>query len=256
MKEFIKNGKDLKICVELLNAKGEGLAIIMHGFGGNKDQPHIRTFADSFLEKGFKVLLFDTTNTFGESEGKYEDATITTSYNDLVDVITWAKKQSWFESPFYLAGHSLGEISTALYAENYPSEVKGLAPISTVVSGKLSLESPKSKNNWRDWKEKGEHKYMSSGGFEKRVPWTHYEDRLNYDLLINSTVLKMPVLMIVGDSDESTPVEHQKIFYDSLGTDKELHIIKDAPHTFKKKEHLDEIKEYFVKWIDKVENMS
>ena len=60
----------------------------MHGLGGFKEQKHIQTFADAFLENNFTVVLFDTTHTYGESEGKYEDATTTNYYEDLEDVIT------------------------------------------------------------------------------------------------------------------------------------------------------------------------
>jgi pimeloyl-ACP methyl ester carboxylesterase len=51
-----------------------------------------------------------------------------------------------------LCGHSLGGISTTLYAQKYPELVKALAPISTVVSGKLSIEAHKKEDidNWRD----------------------------------------------------------------------------------------------------------
>src|SRR5437667_2029568 len=116
----------------------KGLAFVMHGLGGTKDEAHIKIFAEAFKEKGFTVVRFDTTNTFGESAGTYEDATVTNYYEDLEDIITWAKSQAWYQEPFYLIGHSLGGISTTLYAEKYPKEIKGLAPISTVVSGTLS----------------------------------------------------------------------------------------------------------------------
>jgi hypothetical protein len=36
-------------------------------------------------------VLFDTTHSFGESGGNYEDATTTQYYQDLEDVISWAK---------------------------------------------------------------------------------------------------------------------------------------------------------------------
>ena len=75
------------------------------------------------------------------------------------------------------------------------------------------------------------------------------EDRQKYDLLPKVSNLTMPVLLIVGDQDDSTLPEHHQILFDKLPDKKELHIIKDAPHTFKKQEHLDEIKSIFDKWI-------
>lgn len=85
-KIFIQNRKDQKISVIVEKAEDQkGLAFVMHGLGGFKEQPHIQTFADAFKEDGFTVVRFDTTNTFGESDGNYEDATVTNYYEDLED---------------------------------------------------------------------------------------------------------------------------------------------------------------------------
>lgn len=253
MKTFIKNrnGKKIVVVVEE-NPNSEGLVFIMHGLGGFKEQAHIQTFADAFRENNFTIVLFDTTHTFGESEGNYEDATTTNYYEDLEDVINWAKTQSWYKEPFWLVGHSLGGISTALYAERYPEEVKALAPISTVVSGKLSVETKTASGKLAEWERTGwrETKSESKPGVVKRLKWSHMEDRMKYDLLPKAYLLSMPVLMIVGDKDDSTPIKHQRILFNKLPPGKkEMHIIKNAPHTFREPQHLKEIKDIFNKWI-------
>ncbi len=251
-KIFIKNRNNKNVAVIVSqNSNPTGLAFVMHGLGGFKEQPHVKAFADAFIRNGFTTVLFDTTNTFGESEGSYEDATTTNYYEDLEDVINWAKTQDWYQEPFWLAGHSLGGISTALYAERYPNEVKALAPISTVVSGALSVENKTSKGELQEWQRTGwrETKSESKPGTIKRLKWSHMADRMKYDLMPEVTRLTMPVLMIVGDQDDSTPPEHQKILFDALPGKKEMHIIKNAPHTFKDPEHLAEVKAIFDKWI-------
>lgn len=62
----------------------------------------------------------------------------------------------------------------------------------------------------------------------------------------------MSALLIVGDKDDRTPLEHQQVLFNKLPGKKEIHIIKDAPHTFKEEHHLREIKDIFIKWIDKL----
>lgn len=255
-KYFIKNRKGQNICVLLEKTENQkGLAFVMHGLSGFKEAPHIVTFAAAFLEKGYTVVRFDTTNTFGESDGNYEDATITNYYEDLEDVIEASTLEEWYQEPFCLAGHSLGGISTALYAERHPERVKGLAPISSVLSGNLHLEAQEKYNaqELREWEESGWRvsKSASRVGLVKRLRWHSFKnDLMQYDLLSDAHKLTMPVLMIVGDHDDGTPSEHQQILFDALPGSKELHIIKGAPHTFKQQEHLDEIKEIFLKWID------
>lgn len=251
----IKNRKGQKLVVlvdEAANAKG--LAFAMHGLGGFKEQAQLETFAGAFREKGFTVVRFDATNTLGESDGDMADATLTNYYEDLEDVIKWTESQAWYSEPFFLAGHSLGGISVALFAERFPEKVKGLAPISTVVSGPLTEESLDFKEIADDWKKKGIREWESGSqpGVIKRLKWSHNEDRRRYDLLPRADRLTMPVLLIVGEFDKVTPLDHQKLLFDALPGEKELHIIKGAEHTFKALEHLEEIRKIITSWINKI----
>lgn len=249
----IKNRKNQNIVVLLEEAENQkGLAFVMHGLGGTKDQSHIKTFSSAFLEKGFTAVRFDATNSMGESDGDLIDATLTNYYEDLEDVIKWAESQKFYQEPFVLCGHSLGAISVILFAEKYPQKVKALAPISAVISGKLTEETPDFKEIGKAWEEKGIREWESKTqpGVIKRLKWAYVEDKRKYDILPKADELKMPVLLIVGDLDNTTPLNQQKLLYDKLLGKKELHIIKGAEHTFRKQEHLDEIKEIFLNWID------
>ncbi len=252
-KVFIKNRKGQKLAVLIEEkAKAKGLVFIIHGLGGNKEQPHISTVADTFRQKGFTVIRFDTTNTIGESDGMYEKATITNYHEDLQDLIQWSSKQSWYTEPFYLAGHSLGGVAALLYAVAHPEKIKGLLPLSTVISGKLSIKTNKYRDSLDDWKKSGWFTRVSSNGKDiRRLPWSHMEDRLKYNILQDAHKLVMPVFMLVGDKDDATPVEHQKMLYTKLPGKKELHIIVDAPHTFSSQSHLDSLKLHLNRWLEK-----
>ena len=251
----IKNRSGLHIVVLLeKNENSKGIVFIVHGLGGNKEQPQISAFAEVFAKKNYIVVRFDTTNTFGESDGKYEDATVTNYLEDLEDVIAWAKGQSWYSEPFYLVGHSLGGMAAILYAEKHPNEIQGLAPISTVVSGKLSLETPKYRNCAQEWEKTGwkEEKSTSSPNRMKRLPWFHMVDRLQYDVLPSAHKLTMPVLFIVGEKDTSTPIKDQKLLYEKVVGKKEIHIIAEAPHSFTKPPHLLEIQKIIDEWVNSI----
>lgn len=252
-KEIIQNrkGQNIVVIAEEL-ASQKGLAFVMHGLGGFKEQAHIQTIAEAFKEKGYTVVRFDTTNTVGESDGKLELATVTNYYEDLEDVIQWAQKQKWYQEPFYLAGHSLGGFCVAHYTVNHPEKVKTIAPISTFISGEFFLKALKSKEDIEEWERRGYREWKSSSmpGLIKRLNWSFVPDSLKYDLLREVEKIKIPVLLIVGEKDEDAPLEYQKIFYNALTTKKELHIIKDAPHTFQEESHFQEIKEILLRWID------
>ncbi|MBU4421565.1 alpha/beta hydrolase, partial [Patescibacteria group bacterium] len=251
-KIFIKNkyNKNLSVIIET-NDNQKGLVFVMHGLGGFKEQPHMETFAKVFKDNEYTVVRFDTSNTIGESEGNYEDATISNYHSDLEDVISWAKKQKWYQEPFILVGHSLGGICTTLYAENHPDEIKAIAPISTVVSGKLSLERSNIQEELKKWEETGWEIKGSElkPGVIRKLKWSYIEDRSKHDLLEKIKILTMPVLLIVGENDDDAPLGHHKILFNNLPGKKELHIIKDAPHIFKEEKHLREIYNIFDNWI-------
>lgn len=251
MKTTIKNRHGLKIVTLLEKAdQPQGLAIILHGLGGFKDQDHIEVFAQSFKDANYTVLRYDATHSFGESEGEYKEATTSGYYDDLEDVIDWAKDQDWYIEPFVLVGHSLGGISILLYAEKYPDKVKALVPISTVVSGELMKQVYG--DQLKTWQEKGfiERPSVSKSGTIEILNWSFVEDIKDIDTLPEADKLTMPVLLIVGDNDKYAP--HQDILYEKLPDEKELHIIKGAGHTFRDPDYLRQIKQIFDKWIKKL----
>ncbi|HPT30090.1 MAG TPA: alpha/beta hydrolase [bacterium] len=248
-KIFIKNRKGQNISVLIEKAQDQkGLAFVMHGLGDSKDSDHIKMFAKCFLDNNYTVARFDATNTFGESDGIFEDANITNYYEDLEDVITWSKSQDFYQEPFILCGHSLGAISSAFYTENYPERVKALAPFSTVVNAELSKQTytKKELDNWEktgwlteDWGAQGKIK----------LKWSYMEEKGKFDLLQKVDKLIMPILMIVGELDNCTPLKHQQVLFDKLPGRKELHVIKGSPHTFRAEKHLKEIYQILDKWI-------
>ncbi len=254
MKEFIKNRHGLKVAIVVKEvADAKGVVFIMHGLGSRKERPLLQLAAQVFNQIGITAVRFDATNSFNESEGNYENATVTNYYEDLEDVINWSKGQSWYQEPFWLMGHSLGGICVALYAEKFPQRVKALAPISTVISGKISVTSPTyTPEVLADWEKTG---WMirpsSEDGTIRKLKWNHMADRMKYDLLQNVSKLTMPVLMLVGSEDKSTPPNHQQVLFDALSTEKEMHIIEGAPHSFRDPKHLAEIETIFDSWIQK-----
>ena len=229
------------------------LMFIAHGLSGNKEELHIRTMIEAFLELDYLVVSYDAIHTFGESKGgKFEDATVTNYLNDLEDVINWASAQKWYIEPFVLCGHSLGSIAISVYAQRNPEKVKALAPISTVVSGKLSLETPKYALDEEKWRREGIRITKNIDGSEMRLKWSHMEDRLKYDLLKDADKLTMPVIMIVGSKDTSTPPKHQKLLFDKLPGPKEFHIIEGADHTFDRPKEREQLKSLIKSWASKL----
>ena len=180
-KEFIKNRKGQKVAVLIeQNKNSKGLVFIMHGLSGYKEQPHIEVMAEAFKGNCYTTVRFDTTNSFGESDGQYEDATTTNYYEDLEDLIAWSSKQTWYEEPFVLVGHSSGSMCILLYAEKYPKKIKALAPISCAINDNLK-EKLYRDESLKDWREKGIKESTSYSGKLKRLKWNFMVDAANHD---------------------------------------------------------------------------
>jgi len=244
-------GADLVVVVDEA-PKAVGVAVVAHGLGGSKNGQDILAMADVLREHGFTVVRYDASNAKGESGGYLSDAKVTTYANDLVDVMDWVTKQSWFKQPLILAGHSLGATASALYAESHPNEVSDLILVSTVVSGAINLQSApqRSSDGWEKmWQEiKSSFESQSSSDQVNWLPF--FIDLLRFNVLSNADKLTMPVLLVVGENDELTPLVHQQKLYDTLPGPKELQVVPGAGHIFKQDSDLANLKLVVDKWLN------
>jgi pimeloyl-ACP methyl ester carboxylesterase len=252
-KLFIQNRDGKRIAV-LVNTpeNPRGLAFVAHGLGGSKNESQIALFASCFVEASFIAIRWDARNTFGESEGQYEDATTTNYLEDMEDVIAWARTQSWFGEPFVLCGHSLGGFCSLIYAERHPKQVRALAPIASVVSGEMSMRAKIERfgeAQMNAWKQAGWIETIGSKGNQKRLRYAEVEDRMKYDTLRAAHLLTMPVLLAAGENDESTPLWTQEKLLAALPGPKELHGIAGAKHTYPHAHELAQLESIFQKWL-------
>lgn len=263
MEKFnIQNRKGLNIVGNIFKPDiCKGLSFVLHGLGGFKEQKNLEILAKTLFENGYIVVNFDATNSRGESDGKLEDATMQNHYEDLVDVINWSKKQDWYKEPFILAGQSMGGFAVVKYAEEFPNETKGVFSHAAIYSGQDSLEAlnrfnPKEIENWKKtgWRTRAS---MSRPGTELKLPWSHMEERLTHDLKPKADKISMPILLVVGENDTSSPPDQQQYFYNLLknNVNKELYIIKGAPHDFREENHLKQLKEIFNNWLKNMDNI-
>lgn len=254
----LQNRKGLKIVGELEtpNQEPKGTCIVQHGYSGFKEQPHVIAMKNAFLEQGFVTFNFDTTNSFGESDGKLEDSRIGLHADDLEDVVTWAKEQDWFVEPLALTGTSMGGYSVLSYAENHPGDVSYCVPVAPVVSGKLIHESNQEKDpdGYKKWQETGwlEKESSSKSGVIKRSPWDLMVEYMNHDLLPQADKLTMPILLIGGSEDTSIPIKHLEILFDAIPEgNKTFEILEGLPHTPRKQEQLELLKSTIANWLEK-----
>ena len=235
----------------------QGTIFIAHGMSGFKEQDYMLAVAQVATELGYTAVRYDSTHSYGESGGDPSLSTITASYEDLTDVILWAKKQPWYREPFILFGHSMGGAAVLEYAHNHPAQVKGIAMAGACVSGPLSYQAAieREPEDVKNWKETGK---LQKQNWRKEntpytIPWSHMEDRFKYDAVLFSPDMTTPLFLAVGSEDDICPLSHQQHLFNRWGGEKkELHVISGAGHTFFDQEHLDLFSRDLSYWLKMV----
>lgn len=252
-----RHGLNIAVCVEIPD-NPKGLAFIVHGFRGFKEQAHIAAMADVTLDAHLVTVRFDCTNALGESDGSVSDATCTSCIADLEDVIAWAKTQDWYQAPFMLAGHSMGGIALLEYCKDHPRNVLAIAPVATCISGTLLYETyhatdPVALDQWKrtGWQIQTSKAKPEIGNIH--LPWSWMEDTLRYDALAYAHQLDMPCFIFTGSNDSTCPPHHQQMLFDRWGgNDKEIHLIDGLRHTYYTEAELEPIKTRFAAWVTRV----
>ncbi len=249
-----RRGQTMYVRFEKTPGEQRGLAIYQHGYSGGADDPRALNITKVFRNNGFDTLTLDCTHTFNESDGELEGNTIETHLHDLYDAIEWAKEQEWFSAPFALAGHSLGGFTTLHYAENHPEDVSLLCPLAAVISGKHLYEAYERnmpESEFAAWRDNGEQVRECTWKETEpsKQPFSWLSCMAPYTILEDTDKLTMPVLMIVGEHDIPTPPDHQRVLFDLLNCEREMHIIAGSDHPFTAPEHSEEMAFLLDGWL-------
>ena len=241
---FVKNQRVAGILHLPLTKKSSGIVMI-HGFKGDKDE-HGRFVeaARRFCEEGFYVLRFDCRGT-GESDGKFEDMTIDSEVEDLMNAINFLRKQN--VNKIGVLGLSLGGEIAILTATK--SDIEALVLWAPVTSSSIwkrgfsekQVQELRSKGTTIVYSRKTGKPWVIGYGFFESAIHTKVEDAL--------TKIKCPTLIIHGDKDTTVPLECSQLAIKKIKAVKELRVITGANHGFY--EHLNEIINLSVEWFKK-----
>ena len=253
--QTIKNRHNLSLVIAAYtHEKPQGLVFLQHGLTGYKEHLPMQAMLEVFLQHKYDAITFDATHSFGASEGALENFTPTTLIHDLEDVIAWAAAQEFYREKFVLAGHSMGGFSILHYALRHPEKITALAPVACSLSGRLFAEAAAQQDPvlYAQWQNTGSlpKSRLDNPAINGRMSWRLVEDFYRYDILDDAARLTMPVLLIVGDQDTTTPLVHQRLLYDALTCDKQLHVIPGASHAFRGGDYALQLQNYLSSWLD------
>ncbi len=218
-------------------------AVFSHGFGSNRKKGKGPLVGQRFSSEGVAVLNIDHRGALGgESEGKFEETTLTGRTLDLRAAIDClAKLEEIDANRIGLIGTSLGGRTVLAFPkdEKIRAVVTLAAPIYFAIFPiwiRKSLE------------ERGY--YVTPDGI--RVNKEFYVDFDNHDFEEEARGTTCPMLIIHGQLDEQIPCDQAEVLYEAVGSPvKELKIIRRANHGFTDQDKSDEVLGLSLNWFKK-----
>lgn len=221
------------------------LVILLHGYTGHMEEPHILEIAGEMNRRGFAVLRIELYG-HGMSGGSFREHTVLKWMSEMMTVIDYARSLD-FVSSLYLAGHSQGGFVTAMAGTMKQDVLRGILLLSP------ALMIP----------EDARRGVLLGTGFDPE----HIPDVLEMDgdrLLSGNYVraaqtiqaesvmkrYRKSVLILHGTEDETVPVQCA-MDAAKLYERAELALIEGDTHCYDR--HLDKVTEAIGDYLDRME---
>ena len=194
------------------------IVVIGHGVTGNKDRPFVVALAEGLADTGIPTLRISFTGN-GESEGRFQDATITKEVEDLGCVLDKLN-----ERRVAYVGHSMGGAVGVLRASrddriNHLVSLAGMVHTESFAQTEFGDVIPDQGNMW------DEPTCPLSQSFMDDTKAIHSVVDLGADIHV-------PWLLIHGTEDDDVPIQDSLDIFERANEPKALVKIDGADHVF------------------------
>ena len=237
LKEFYIDDDGIRLHAKLNMPEGKEkcpLAIVIHGFTGHMEEPHIIAVSEALNEIGIATLRVEMYG-HGGSDGEFKNHTLYKWVTNALAVVDYAKKLD-FVTDLFITGHSQGGLLTMLIAGMRPDDFKAVIPLSPAWmipdgarAGTLLGQAfdpahiPDELSSWDR---------TLSGNYIRVAQTIHPEEEI--------ARYPGPVLIIQGDADEAVPLDYAKKAA-QLYKNAKLVVIPGDDHCYTR--HLDQVTE-------------
>ena len=236
MKEFYIDDDGIKIHAKLETPEGAKkypLAIVVHGYTGDMEEPHIIAAAEAIRRTGCATLRVEMYG-HGKSGGTFREHTLYKWISNMLKVVEYARSLESV-TDLYLCGHSQGGLLVMLVAGMCPDRFKAIIPLSPAWmipeyarAGELLGTKVDPVNIPDEFVQDEEN--LLSGNYIRTAQTIHVEDEIER--------YNGPVLVIHGDMDEAVPYEYG-VKAAKLYRNAELVTVQNEDHCYNN--HLDTV---------------
>jgi uncharacterized protein len=204
------------------------LVIIAHGFNCSKDNNTAKALMPFLKENKISSIAFSFSH-HGNSEGKFEEITISHMIEDLQTIIDYASSLAWVDKIAIVATSMAGIAGIIKTANN--NKITALC-LRAGVSDFKSITRIKNANV-EEWKSKGFTPYPSKlKGGPVKLNYSFYEDGIKYDCYKKAKKISAPVLIVHGTADVNVPIEQSEKLFSILKCEKHFVPVEGANHWF------------------------
>jgi pimeloyl-ACP methyl ester carboxylesterase len=246
-KIFFDNSKGQKLCGILSNPtylKDKPIIVLCHGFSTSKDGRTYVRLEEILNNSGISTLRFDFFG-HGESNGKFEELTLSEAVDDIQKAIRLLKDSGYRKIGLF--GSSFGGMASIVTASGgqdlYVLALK--SPVSDYLGVLLSRISEQELKNW---KREGVIHFTGNEGEELKLNYSFFEDATKISGYDMAKKIKIPTLIVHGSKDETVPVEQSKKTA-GLIENCRLKIIEGGDHTYSKEEDFEKLLDLVSKFI-------
>ena len=231
------NSQDNNLTGVLHNPSGNinvPIVLFIHGHSSSKYTKNFVKLTETLWKRGVASLRIDLYG-HGESEGKFEECTVSEAVDDVLRAVDFLKNRGY--DKIGLIGSSFGGIASIVAASkiNSLSFLILKSPVSNYEEKYALVNGREFIDNWRS---SGMREYDKAKGL--RLKYSFYEDAVKNDGYVSAKKISAPTLIVHGNRDELVPVE-QSIKLAKLIPNSRLEIIKDAGHSYTIPAHRDKL---------------
>jgi pimeloyl-ACP methyl ester carboxylesterase len=176
--------------------------ILCHGMESTRGGTKQLAMVERFVPQGYTVLRFDFSYV-GESEGRFEDMTISGEVADALGAIDFLYEFS--PSSCVLVGSSLGGTVALLAAAHAAQRVDGVATIAAVGDTSLFV-SELNPGQLAEWRSTGRRRLR-----DEYLNVDFLDDVESLDIAAAVATIRRPLLVLHGEADDVVPVEHARL---------------------------------------------